>query len=102
MKAALTPKQRSLARHALGLDGRCKQSYRNRFVTGSYSPDHARWLSMCARGFATCRSDPGIFGGDDLFYLTAGGASLALEPGESLDLEDFPDASPSPVRGRPA
>ncbi len=31
---ALTPKQRELARHALGLPNKMRMSYRNRFVAG--------------------------------------------------------------------
>ena len=30
------------------------------------------------------------FGGDDMFWLTKAGALLALNPGERLDPQDFP------------
>jgi hypothetical protein len=48
MEHELTPRQIEMARHALGLDGRRKVSYRNRYVTGLGSADHAL-CAACAR-----------------------------------------------------
>lgn len=48
----MTDKQKELARHALGLDGRRKVSYRNRFVVGSGPPDCDEWEALVAAGDA--------------------------------------------------
>lgn len=85
----MTPKQRDLARHALGLDGRRRQSYRNHFVTGEGSTDHLHWLALVEAGHAWRRAGSQLTGGDDLFRLTKAGAELALDSGESLNPHDF-------------
>jgi hypothetical protein len=101
MAIKLTPKQRSLARHALGLtDGR-KQSYRNRFVADAAHEDHPEWMRMVRKGAASYRAAQAMFGGSDLFWLTQAGAQAALEPGELLDPEDFPYAPPELTEARP-
>jgi len=87
--ATLTLRERVLARHALGLDGRRRRSYRNHYVVGS-GDDHAAWLGMAERGLARRRQGSDLFGGDDCFWLTRAGAEAALNPGEDLDEEDFP------------
>ncbi|MER9056481.1 hypothetical protein [Mesorhizobium sp. M0910] len=86
----MTPVQRDLARHAIGLDGRHKQSFRNHFVTGEGSADHPHWLAMVESGHATRRRCSILTGGDDLFRLTRAGAELVLDPGESLNPDAFP------------
>lgn len=85
----MTPVQRDLARHALGLDGRRKQSYRNYFVTGEGCTDHLHWLAMVEAGYATRRPGSVLTGGDDLFRLTRTGADMVLNPGESLNTVEF-------------
>ncbi|TGQ19150.1 MAG: hypothetical protein E5V67_22815 [Mesorhizobium sp.] len=90
----MTPVQRDLARHALGLDGRRKESYRNYFVTGEGSTDHPHWLAMVEAGYATRRSGSILTGGDDFFRLTRAGADLALDPGESLNTVEFSPVQP--------
>lgn len=85
----LTDHQRELARHALGLDGRRNQSYRNHYVVDS-GPDHAAWMEMVQAGTARRRAGNPITGGMDLFRLTPEGARAALAPGERLCPEDFP------------
>lgn len=93
-KRRLSPRERELARHALGLtDGRTR-SYRNRFVAGKGHADHPDWLRLVKRGLAGRRAGVKMFGGSDLFWLTRQGAELALKPGETLDPEDFPDGAP--------
>lgn len=82
----MTPEQRNLARHALGLT-RQKTSYRNHFVTGPGTQDHAEWVAMVAAGEAVVYET----GLDDVFHLTLDGARLALAPGETLCGEDFPE-----------
>jgi hypothetical protein len=86
----MTPRQRELARHALGLDGRRSQSYRNRFVAGPDHDDFEDWELMVARRLAGRRSGDQMLGGSDLFWLTYRGALQALNDGETLDPEDFP------------
>jgi hypothetical protein len=84
----LTPRERELARHALGLDGRRKRSYRNRYFIDATTPTGLAWLAMVARGLAEIEPRPKSL--CDLFYLTRAGARAALETGETLDREDFP------------
>jgi len=88
----MTPEQRKLARHALGLPNKTNRSYRNYFTTRKVTPDHAAWKSMAGAGWAykaprswVARSDT------EVFILTRAGALLALDEGESLDPEDFPE-----------
>lgn len=78
--------QRKMARSALGLPNNGKRSYRNRYTVPRDTPAWQDWLDMCGEGLAeiTLRSTM------DHFALTPEGARLALEPGESLDPEDFP------------
>jgi len=90
--ADMTPEQRRLARHALGLPNKTSRSYRNYFTTRKVTPDHAVWKSMAGAGWAykaprswVARSDT------EVFILTRAGALLALDEGESLDPEDFPE-----------
>lgn len=86
----MTPAQKRLARHALGLPNKRKQSYRNYFTAGKAHPAHPDWLGMVAAGDATTRAKVRHLGGDDIFWLTRQGAEAALEPGETLCPEDFP------------
>lgn len=80
----MTPTQRELARHALGLPNKMRKSYRNRFVAGAGHGDYGDWTQMAADGNAEMRV------GDSLFWLTEQGARQALDQGEVLDEEDFP------------
>ncbi|PXW75938.1 hypothetical protein C7451_106102 [Blastomonas natatoria] len=87
----MTSEQIELARHALGLDGQRKRSYRNRYVTGPGGSDHPAWLAMVEAGDAKKRDGSTLpFGGDDIFWLTRQGAEKALRKGEKLCPEDFP------------
>lgn len=79
----LTPTQRPLVRHVLGLI-----SYCNRFVAAIGTPDHAEWLAMEEAGMASRR--PWDSSTTDFFSLTPEGARAALADGERLDTEDFP------------
>jgi hypothetical protein len=89
MTATLTPGERELARHALGLDGRLKRPYRNYYVTVP-GDDHTAWLGMVERGLAGRSKGSELTSTTDRFWLTRAGALAALEPGETLDEEDFP------------
>lgn len=81
----MTPQQRDLARHALGLPNQRRQSNRNHFVTGEGSDDYHAWKQMVENGHAKRRAGSPLTGGDDLFWLTRQGAEQALDRGERLD-----------------
>lgn len=84
--------QRKLARHALGLPNPQKRSYRNRYVVPDVAPGYARWDAMVAAGEADKIDGQTIgIGGADCFRLKHKAALAVLEPGETLDLEDFSD-----------
>lgn len=85
----LTDTQRELARHALGLTRGKKVTFRNHFVTGEGSKDHAAWMEMVNAGAAKRRTGSALSGGDDIFWLTKAGATAALNRGEKLSAEDF-------------
>mgnify|MGYP000403506147 CR=1 FL=1 len=48
----MTPKQKELARHALGLSNDRNQSYRNRFRASFASGDLDHWEVMSDNGYA--------------------------------------------------
>jgi len=98
MSIELTDTQRGLARHALGLDGSRRVSYRNHFVAGIGHDDYAHWAAMVEIGAATRRKGNALTGGDDVFYLTWAGANAAKRKNERLDIEDFPDLRKSERR----
>lgn len=85
----MTPTQRKLARHALGLKGGRLQSFRNRYYAFRSTPAGRGWLAMVEAGEASAEA---VASGSKLtlFQLTSYGALLALDPGETLDPEDFP------------
>lgn len=80
--------QRLLARHALGLPNDQRRSYRNRFFVSPGTDDHGHWQAMAAQGWAVEHPPEGRL---ILFTLTPTGARLALDPGETLCPEDFPE-----------
>jgi hypothetical protein len=86
----VTPNQRKLARHALGLPNSNHRSYRNRFVAGEGHTDYDEWNVMVTAGDARVARAVKWMGGDDCFSLTFDGAKQATEPRERLDPEDFP------------
>ena len=85
----MTPAQRELARHALGLPSPNRTSFRNRYFAPALGHVTEQWRAMVAAGEAEggtpARRMATIF-----FRLTLKGAQQALEPGESLCFEDFP------------
>lgn len=85
----MTPRQRALARHALGLPNRKNKSYRNRFYIHPHGEDFSNWEDMQMRGEAFTAD---ILNNEDhLFCLTLKGAKIVLEGKEELDTEDFED-----------
>lgn len=85
----MTPKQRELARHALGM-GRSKRSYRNHFVTSLDTEDFMEWMKMAKEGYAVGRTSVMLPVGGMSFNLTQEGAEKALNDDEELCPEDFP------------
>lgn len=88
----MTPPQKRLGRHALGLPNGERRSYRNRFIAGCDHSDFDVWSAMVDEGLATTTGAKKIFGGMSCFKLTEAGARAALERQEALDREDFPQA----------
>lgn len=80
-----------MARAALGLPNPQKCSHRNRFFVAPDGEKHAAWRALVLDGKARLYHAPE---GQklDLFCLTITGAREALNVGESLDREDFPNA----------
>lgn len=78
-------RQITLARHALGLPNDRRRSYRNRYFAPAGMDVENEWNDMVSHGWAE-RGD-GIR--SIAFWLTRSGAEMALDPGESLDMEDF-------------
>lgn len=85
----MTPAQRELARHALGLPSPSGKTYRNRYFTPAQGRVTEEWRAMVAAGEAEggrpARRMSTLF-----FRLTLRGAEQSLEPGEYLCFEDFP------------
>ncbi len=85
----MTNEQKEMARHALGLPNKQRKSYRNRYVVDENDP---HWSDLVAKGMATMRPAASVpFGGSAIFYLTLAGAKAALNRGEKLCPEDFPE-----------
>lgn len=89
----MTPTQRRLARHALGLPNTRNRSYRNSFLATYCSGHYDQWIAMTEAGLAyhgVLHTPAGCKHQMRRFWLTCGGAEAALDPGESLCPEDFP------------
>jgi hypothetical protein len=87
----MTPRQRELSRHALGLPNDRRRSYRNRFFAPEGHQDYDEWKALVSAGLAKHRGTDGHAG--ELFTLTIEGAKAALLKRETLCPEDFPDQS---------
>lgn len=86
----MTPRQRDLARHALGLNGVRKSASRNHFCTG-VDGDYDDWMSMVDGGLAVRSAGPReTLGGCYVFWLTPKGAELAANTGETVNEVAFP------------
>jgi len=83
----MTPEQKTLARHALGLPNDAHKSYRNRFFAANDGRAWKEWQEMVGRGLADAHADSP---GRTFFALTPAGALAALISGERLCQEDFP------------
>lgn len=85
----MTPAQRELARHALGLPNQARRSFRNRYYAAAGGHCAAQWQEMVESGEAE-GGEPSRPVSSLFFCLTRKGAELALDPRESLCPEDFP------------
>jgi hypothetical protein len=87
MDKTMTPMQRELARHALGLPNKKRRTYRNHFCIGVGGTNYEEWQDLVANGLAVARSSSAC-GGDDFFHLTLAGARMVLNPNEHISRED--------------
>lgn len=73
-------KQLHILQHSLGLDQYGRGTfYRNHFVTGEGSKDHADCMALVNAGFMTVRSGNALSGGDDVFRVTDAGKVAVAE-----------------------
>lgn len=89
----MTPEQRRMARHALGLGDFREVSYRNRYYADPTTTRGIAWEDLVRQGFAERTDGGGMLA---CYFLTAAGAKSVLEPGERLCPEDFPSAVSAP------
>lgn len=87
MQLQLTPKQRDLIRHAIGLSAHSKITYRNHFVIGPGSEDYGVWMELVSKGLAKRADGSAISGGMDVFWATREAALAVRRPDEHLDRE---------------
>lgn len=78
-------KKLHILQHAIGRDEHGRPRYphnpefRNHFVTGEGSRDHAACLELVAEGLMRRRSGSAISGGDDIFHVTDAGRAYVRE-----------------------
>lgn len=84
----MSPEQREIARHMLGLPNINRESYRNRYFASLGHPAWHALHEMVDIGWMNLEDTKN--GRETRFWLTKAGALLALDPGERLDPEDFP------------
>lgn len=75
----MTPQQLHILQHSLGVDrfGQGPQ-YRNHFCTGEGSLDHPDCMALVELGFMRRRATVEMFGGDDMFHVTADGVAAMM------------------------
>lgn len=72
--------QLHILQHSLGLDEYGRGAfYRNHFVTGEGSADHANCLALVEVGYMGVRKRHPLAGGDDAFWATEAGKRAARE-----------------------
>lgn len=76
----ITTAQLQILQHSLGVDqyGQGDQ-YRNHFVTGEGSADHADCMALVMSGFMSVQRNHSLSGGDDLFRVTDSGKKYVVE-----------------------
>lgn len=76
----MNPKLLHILQHSLGLDEFGRGTfYRNHFVTGEGSKDHADCMALVSAGLMTVRSGNALSGGDDVFSVTDAGKAAVTE-----------------------
>jgi hypothetical protein len=72
-------KRLHVLQHSLGLDDYGRGTmYRNRFVTGEGSKDHADCMALVEQGFMSRVANVKLFGGSDCFTVTDKGKRAAV------------------------
>jgi hypothetical protein len=72
--------QLHILQHSLGLDEYGRGTfYRNHFVTGEASRDHANCKSLVEAGYMGVRKSHPLAGGDDAFWVTEAGRRAVQE-----------------------
>lgn len=84
----VTPEQKRLARHALGLPNDKMVSYANGLQIERNTAAHRNLVSLIDQSLALVDTIGRRY---ISFHLTRAGAELALKPGERLCEEDFPE-----------
>ena len=80
----LGEKQLHILQHSLGLDRFGRGTfYRNHFVTGEGSMDHADCMALVHAGLMTMRKGHPLSGGDDVFWVTDRGKAAVVEQSPS-------------------
>ncbi|MCT4701192.1 hypothetical protein MUA02_04465 [Enterobacteriaceae bacterium H20N1] len=67
-----------LMQHALGINERNREPYRNYFLAGDGHTDDSKWQELVSHGFATSRPAPDFVGGGVLYHVTDKGEALAI------------------------
>lgn len=76
----ISDKQLHILQHSLGLDQYGRGTfYRNHFVTGEGSKDHADCMALVDLGFMTVRRDHPLSGGSDVFRVTDAGKTAVAK-----------------------
>lgn len=72
--------QLHILQHSLGLDEYGRGTfYRNHFVTGEGSSDHADCVALVEAGYMGIRKNHPLAGGDDAFWVTEAGKRAVLD-----------------------
>ncbi len=69
----MTPKQRDIMKHALGVGRGNKTGWRNHFVTGPGSDDYADCEALVEAGMMMKRNGGPLSGGDPVYRVTDAG-----------------------------
>ncbi|KEA54638.1 hypothetical protein DT73_00295 [Mangrovibacter sp. MFB070] len=85
-----------LMQHALGINERNREPYRNYFLAGDGHADNSQWQELVTEGLATSRPSPDFCGGGVLYHVTDKGKALAIsalpEPKKKTRYEEYLDA----------
>lgn len=72
-------KKLHILQHSLGLDQYGRGTfYRNHFVTGEGSDDHADCMALVELGFMSVRKNHPLSGGSDCFWVTDDGRAAVI------------------------